>query len=78
MNTSFEGLTVLANGKMRDISNDAAYLRGKAPATLNPVQPPVKRAADLSASVEINDYAGGYISPGQDSESTRISNLKYH
>lgn len=45
---------------------------------LNPVQPPAKRAADLSASIEVNDYAGGYTSPDQNSESTRISNLKYH
>ena len=76
LNSSFEGMTVLANGRMRDISTDAARAT-KAPATLNPVQPPMKRQ-DLNASVDAAlDYAGGYASPGQESESTKISNLKY-
>lgn len=84
LTSSFEGITVLAGGKMRDISTDA---RAKAPAALNPVQPPVKRQQDINSSVEImpfavaNDYLimnGGYSSPGQESDSTRISNLKYH
>ena len=52
----------------------------RAPASLKPVHPPSKR--DLNSSIEVvpfNDYmnSGGYSSPGQDSDSTRISNLKY-
>jgi len=54
--------------------------QSKAPTTLNPVHPPAKR--DLNSSIEImpfNDYMnGGYSSPGQESDSTRISNLKYN
>jgi hypothetical protein len=50
----------------------------KAPSTLNPVLPPAKR--DLNSSIEMmpfNDYMnGGYSSPGQESDSTRISHLK--
>lgn len=69
-------MTVLANGKMRDISTDAARAT-KAPATLNPVQPPMKRQ-DLNSSLDATvEYAGGYVSPGQESESTRVSKLKY-
>lgn len=48
-------------------------------ATLKPVQPPSKR--EVNSSIEVvpfNDYmnSGGYSSPGQDSDSTRISNLR--
>ena len=47
---------------------------------MNPVLPPAKR--DLNSSIEMmpfNDYMnGGYSSPGQESDSTRISNLKYN
>lgn len=48
----------------------------KAPANLNPVQPPMKRVNDVNSSLEFNDYANGYSSPGGiESDSTRVSNM---
>ena len=46
---------------------------------LKPVQPPIKRELNSSIEMPFNDYmnGGGYSSPGQETDSTRISNMKY-
>ncbi|CDW77488.1 UNKNOWN [Stylonychia lemnae] len=48
----------------------------KAPDFLNPVQPPIKKE-QLNTSNEYDYGYGGYSSPGQDSDSTRVSNILY-
>eukprot|EP00347_Sterkiella_histriomuscorum_P023931 403332889 len=48
----------------------------KAPDKLNPVKPPTKQS-DLNNSNEYDYGYGGYSSPGQDSDSTRVSNILY-
>ena len=46
------------------------------PDKLNPVKPPMKQNQDGNNSSNEFDYGyGGYSSPGQESDSTRVSNL---
>lgn len=72
MNSSFEGFHPASKQGQRDHSNE---VQPRAPITLNPVQPPMRRDL-INTSIEMsqaaNDYLnnGGYSSPGVETDTS--------